>query len=190
MARNSWNLCTVWIWVKKRVVSQGVVRGCDCHNWSKRRMLTITHTLWITYWTSKPLLRKVEPIIRGFISALWISEKLLTYATCSAYAMVRSPWCSYRYAMGNLCTLWICVRKSAVHLHKTPRSGFISNATRIILLTWICLWIRIRNHGRSDPCSGMPPIPIKELINYLPFASHFNSKLKQRGTHTLFAGDM
>ena len=31
--------------------------------------------LWITYSPSEPLLRRAEPIIRGFIAALWISEK-------------------------------------------------------------------------------------------------------------------
>ena len=43
-----------------------------------RQAFTRGSQLWITYSPSRPLLRRAEPIIRGFIDALWISEKPLT----------------------------------------------------------------------------------------------------------------
>ena len=81
--------------------------------------------LWITYWRSKPLSRRAEPITRGLLLvACGFPKSLWHCATCSAYATARSPWCSYKYAMGNLCTLWMRVMKSVDEVsHYMERFG-------------------------------------------------------------------
>ena len=47
--------------------------------------------LWITYSLSGPLLRRAEPIIRGFIAALWISEKPLTLPHARLMQQLEAP---------------------------------------------------------------------------------------------------